>query len=291
VRGLSGLDTLAIRGPYRFDGASQGWTIPDTTMSWPAWQGVAVHNSTGHALRILVPSIPSGEFAPRSAPKGPNLRFSVRASQVGDTTAPIWGGFDAPSSHPLPPSPTALRVFLAAPTGSNTPIPFFVELRPYSDTGSIWSIHVDGLRSRAPLVLDLARSGTDTATPLWVLDDKSGRWLPFASRMDFAVGEETRRDFQILAGTSPGNQNPTRRFGLRNHGRDLAWSLPDELGRTRVKIDVFDLRGRRLRTFVDEEMDPGSYARGFELATPTSQVIVVLSAGGRREILRRLWTR
>ncbi|HQF54897.1 MAG TPA: Ig-like domain-containing protein [Fibrobacteria bacterium] len=291
VRRLSGLDTLAISGPYRFRGSEQDWTIPDTTMSWPAWQGVAVHNSTGRPLRLLVPSIPSGEFAPRNADQASRMRFSVRASQAADTTARIWGGFDASGASPLPPSPVALRVFLPAPSGSGSTLPFLADVRPYSDTGSTWTIHVDGLRPQVPLALDLARSGTDTAIPLWVRDDKSGRWLPFASRMDFAVGDEPRRDFQILAGAAPANRDIPRRFGLRNLGRDLGWSLPDEMGRVRVKIDVFDLRGRKLAGLVDEEMDPGTYVRGFALSAPTTQVVVVLSAGGRRGILRRLWMR
>ncbi|MEK7394885.1 MAG: hypothetical protein AAB214_20185, partial [Fibrobacterota bacterium] len=66
IRKLSGLDTMTIFGPYRFDASRQSWSTPDTTSFLPAWGGVAVLNSTGRPIDILVPSIASGAFAPRS---------------------------------------------------------------------------------------------------------------------------------------------------------------------------------------------------------------------------------
>jgi len=299
IRKLSGLDSLAIFGPYRFDASKQAWTTPDTTGSLPAWGGVAVLNSTGRAIDLKIPSIASGAFAARTQSLPSRWRFALGGSQGTDTAQRIWMGLDPlasagwnASDFPLPPSPTTgLRVYLPAPSGAATTSPFLTDVRPPTDSGVVWTVHVGGLRPKTPLVLDLAKTGTDTTISVWVRDVKSSRWLVASRSMDFAVGDETSREFQVVAGASPRDIVALRKFSLGNRGRALAWSLPDDMGRTRVKLELLDMLGRKTSTLLDENMDPGSYQREFAMPRSLSQQIVLLSAGGKQQAMILLRTR
>jgi hypothetical protein len=300
IRKLSLLDSIAVFGPYRFDASKQNWDLPETTFTWSAWTGVALLNSSGRALSLQVPSIASGRFAARTQTQtvAPRLRLCVTSSQGADTALGVWLGIDSSATlgwnaqdHPLPPSPCPLRLSLPPPAGSVANVPFFTGVKPFADTGVGWILHAQGLRQGTPLVLGTIRTGTDTSIAVWIHDEKSGRWLAATGRMEFAVGTETNRDFYVLVGPAPKGVGVQRTFGLVTHGRALAWSLPDEMGRTRVKIELLDMLGRKTTTLLDEEMDPGSYVREFTMPHSLAQQLVHLTAGGKQATLIRLRTR
>jgi autotransporter-associated beta strand protein len=299
IRKLSGLDTMTIFGPYRFDAARQSWSTPDTTSVLPAWGGVAVLNSTGRSVDILVPSIASGAYAPRTHASTGLFRFELTGSQGADTAQRIWMGIDAAAKvgwnnldFPLPPCPSAsLKVSMPAPFGAGTDLPFFTDVRPPTDSGARWTVRVSGIRQGIPLTIDLSSTNSDTSFHVWIRDEKSSRWLPAARGMEFAVGSETTREFQVMAGATPRDIPLSRRFSLGTSGRAIAWSLPDDMGRTRVKIELLDMLGRKTATLLDETMDPGSYVRDFPMPYSLSQQIVFLSAGGRQQALIRLRSR
>jgi len=283
---LAGSDSTSLSGPYLFDGPSQGWSIPDTTLRWGAWRGAAILNRSSKAMELQLSSVPdgpsgSGAWRARSLLSPPALRIGIQASQGGDGVSAIWAGLDKSSrSWELPPGPrSSLRASLHDPRTPATAL--LADIRVPSDSSTTWIVRLQGLTPRQPLILQSLRSGSDTLMEVWIHDDKSDRWLPLAETSEWAVGEEEERTFMILAGLPPGPRAP-RPFSVGIRGAALAWSLPDRLGRCRVRIDAFDPRGRRLGNLVDEEMDPGSYGRPLRLSSPTGQVLLVLEAGGER---------
>jgi len=289
---LAGSDSTSLSGPYLFDGPSQGWSIPDTTLRWGAWRGAAILNRSSKAMELQLSSVPdgpsgSGAWRARSLLSPPALRIGIQASQGGDGVSAIWAGLDKSSrSWELPPGPrSSLRASLHDPRTPATAL--LADIRVPSDSSTTWIVRLQGLTPRQPLILQSLRSGSDTLMEVWIHDDKSDRWLPLAETSEWAVGEEEERTFMILAGLPPGPRAP-RPFSVGIRGAALAWSLPDRLGRCRVRIDAFDPRGRRLGNLVDEEMDPGSYGRPLRLSSPTGQVLLVLEAGGERTSYRWL---
>lgn len=294
----SRLDSTAIVGPYAFDAGAQGWTIPDTARVWPAWKGAALFHSGKTGVDLLVPSIAAGAVGGRilsqsSAARaaGSVFRLSVAASQPGDTAPKVWIGVDAVGrSFPMPPVPSSgMRAALLEPGAGN--LPYLSVARRSDDTNSAWSLRVSGLAPGVPLVLDLDRHDADTAREVWIHDDKSGRWLPAGDRLEVAVGSEDERTFALRIGPAPGRTRAPRSFGFENRGQWVAWNLPDEMGRVRVRIDAYDLRGGLLESLVDEPLDPGTYARALPVRSPIHQYLLVLRAGGRRQTLLRFWRR
>lgn len=295
---LSGLDSTEIVGPYAFDAGAQGWTIPDTARVWPAWKGAALFLSGKTGADLLVPSIAAAPLGGRilshpSATRaaGPVFRLSVAASQPGDTAPQVWIGLDAVGrSFPMPPVPSAgMRAALLEPATGN--LPYLSVARRADDTNSTWTLRVSGLSPGVPLVLDLDRHDADTSREVWIHDDKSGRWLPAGDRLEVAVGSEDERTFALRIGPAPGKTRAPRIFGFENRGQWVAWSLPDEMGRVRVRIDAYDLRGGLLQSLVDEPLDPGTYTRALPVRSPIHQYLLVLRAGGRQQTLLRFWRR
>jgi len=299
VLALSGLDSSAVIGPYSFDAPAQGWTIPDTTSVWSAWTGVALFLSGEKSVELLVPSLAADAvggrvLSPKSAARTASscgFRLSIAASQPGDTAPQVWIGIDgAGSSFPMPPLPSSgIRAVLLEADGGNRA--YLSVARRTDDTNSVWNLRVSGLAPGVPLALDLRRRDEDTSRKVWIHDDKSGRWLSVAGRLEISTGSETERTFALRVGPAPGDARIVRTFGFENRGQLVSWTLPDEMGRVRVHIDAYDLRGGLLGRVVDEDLDPGSYARPLEVPSPIHQYLLVLRAGGRQKTLLRYWRR
>lgn len=291
IRARSGLDSLPVDGPYAFDGSAQGWTLTDSQASWRAWSGAAFLNSSGKAVVLQVPSIPSGTVAPRSA-RTSNfpVRVGIRASQAERASSTIWLGRSGTRTariDPLPPTPATTLV--AALRSVVRPWPLLSEIRATDDTSRTWTLSVSGLIPREPLILDIAGDGLDTALHAWVLDARSGRWFPAARRMEFAVGDEAARVFEFRA-TRPEGADAARPYSVAvRDGRRLLWTIPDEAGRQRVRIESRDLAGRLAGVLVDEAMDPGSYARDLPATAGGEPLVVRLTVGGNRR--SALWVR
>ncbi|QQS05128.1 MAG: autotransporter-associated beta strand repeat-containing protein [Fibrobacterota bacterium] len=289
---LAGADSSFLTGPYEFDGATQGWSIPDTTKRWGSWKGAAIFNRSERTVELRVPSVPDGGVGSSSARKAnavepPLLRLSVQASQAGSTSSPVWMGVDrVHRAWKLPPSPRwSLQTSVEDPKRPGSAL--LSDVRTPADSGNLWTLRVTGLTPHQPLTLRWARTGSDTSSVVWIRDDKSSRWLSVAEQTELTVGEEGERSFQVLAGAILGPRAP-RPFSVGLRGAALFWSLPDRLGRTHVRIEAFDPRGRRLAGFVDEQMDPGSYGRPFRLSSPTGQILLVLTAGTEQTSTRWL---
>lgn len=289
---LAGADSSSLTGPYEFDGATQGWSIPDTTKRWGSWKGAAIFNRSNRTVELRIPSVPDGGLGASSARKAnamepPLLRLSVQASQAGNTSSPVWMGVDRiHRAWRLPPSPRwSLQTSVEDPKRPGSAL--LSDVRTPADSGNLWTLRVSGLTPHQPLTLRWARTGTDTATVVWIRDDKSSRWLSVAEQTELTIGEEDERSFQVLAGAVLGPRAP-RPFSVGLRGAALFWSIPDRLGRTHVRIEAFDPRGRRLASLVDEQMDPGSYGRAFRLSSPTGQVLLVLTAGTEQTTSRWL---
>lgn len=298
VLSASGLDSSEIVGPYAFDAPAQGWTIPDTSRVWPAWKGVALFLAGAKAADLLVPSLSAEAAGGRTFAKSAarvqadgGFRLSVSAAQPGDTASKVWIGVAATArSYPMPSMPAfGMRSVLLEP--GNGSLPFLSVVRGSDEADPSWTWHLSGLAPGVPLVLDLSREDADTARQVWLHDVKSDRWLPAAGRLEIAVGAETERTFAFRAGPSPEGRGIARAFGFENRGPLVAWSLPDEMGRVRVRIDAYDLRGCLLENVVDEELDPGAYARVLPVRSPIHQYLLVLRAGGRKQTLLRCWRR
>jgi hypothetical protein len=292
VRKQSNLDSLAVYGPYAFDGAGKSWSIPDTATVWKAWSGAVMLNSSGRKITFNVPGIAFVPASARVAGVGASgFRIGLRGWQRSDDTARLWMGIAsamdvAPRNltHPLPPVP-GRELVMAIPAARAGGAPLFADTRPPSDSGARWTIDVSGLRADTPLTIDLAKTGSDTTTQVWILDVKSSRWLEYEPRMSFAVGSETTRQFMILAGAAPQSILDLSKFGIASRSHGISWRIPQDMGRTRVRIDFYDIEGKILLRLVDEEMDPGAYSRDFSMPFPTQRSIAVLRAGGRQMTL------
>jgi len=296
----SGFDASGVRGPYGYDPVARIWSTPDTTRTLKAWKGVAVYNATSRAIALRIPGIESvGGVAARAMAATNSFRLGIRGWQMGGDTTGVWVGIDSTAQNgldgfdnPTPPVPSkALALALQAPVGARAAQSFFTDVRPMSDTGTSWSLRLTGLQANRPVSLGFARETIDSTIPVWIFDAKSGRWLEASGNLDFAVGQETSREFKVLVGAAPGIRPDMSRFGLASRAHGLAWYIPDGMGRTRVKIDLYDLRGRRVLSFVDEDMDPGIYSRDIAQVFALSRMVVVLDAGGLRKTIGTILTR
>jgi hypothetical protein len=294
VKTLSGLDTLQVYGPYGYDGAGKTWSVPDTFQTWRAWTGIAMLNSTGRTVTLDIPSIPPSTSSARALSSSAQLRLGIVGWQKANDTARVWVGIDPAANagmnkfdNPVPPIPDrVLAMTLPARNGATGSL--FTDVQAPADTGVVWTVHVSGLLPKVPLNLQLSKIGSDTTLPIWVLDVKSGRWIEYQPQLNFAVGSETQRDFQVRASlTAPPNLDLSR-FGLENRAGGLSWYIPQSMGRTRVLINFYDLRGRIVFHFVDEAMDPGAYTRSIGARLPRTEMIAVLRAGGRQSSLGTL---
>lgn len=298
VRQQSGLDSLAVYGPYGFDGVSKAWSVPDTAKVWKAWSGVAMLNSTGHAVTLNVPGIaPTTASAREASMTSSQFRLGLRGWQRSDDTVRVWMGIDPALDtaknrldNPLPPMPGS-ELAMSMPSAKAGGAPLFTDVRAPTDSGVKWTIHVSGLRAKTPLLINLAKTGPDTSLAVWILDEKSGRWLEYEPQMSFAVGSETQREFQVVAGAAPRVLLDLTRFGLVNRPHGVSWYIPQDMGRTRVRIDLYDIQGRDLLRLVDEDMDPGAYGRDITQRFPTERLITVLRAGGRHSTLGAMQVR
>lgn len=284
---LSGIDTMDVAGPYGFDGAKQEWTLPESTTTLRAWKGVALLNTSGRTLELRVPSVAPAAVAARATARTIPVRIAVRSAQGGRSSARIWMGIDPACvaagcrSHPMPPSPgNALDLHLPS-RGSRADGAFLADVRGVTDSVQKWAIHIEGLVPDVPLLLEVERSGTDTSMPVLVRDDKADRWLRLGSRMEFAVGGESKRTFTFLAGGDVSLLGRGGLFALQARGRSVRWCIPPEMGRTQVRIELRDLAGRRTELLLDETMDAGSYVRELGVPATSSPRLVVLRAGGR----------
>lgn len=284
---LSGIDAADVSGPYGFDGAKQEWTLPESSSTLRAWKGAALLNSTARTLLLRIPSVAPDLLSARTAARSIPLRVALRSGQGARSSARIWMGIDpacvgACRNHPMPPSPgTTLDLHLPPPAGARFGGAFLSDVRAVTDSVQKWTVHLDGLASDVPLLLEAERSGTDTATPILVRDDKADRWYRLASRMEFAVGRESKRTFTFLAGGDVSLLGRGGAFAVQARGRTVRWCIPPEMGRTRVRIEIRDLAGRRTELLLDETMDAGSYARDMGAPVTSSPRLVVLRAGGR----------
>ena len=294
VKTLSGLDTLQVYGPYSYDGADKTWSVPDTFQTWRAWTGIALLNSTGRTVTLDVPSIPPSASSARAMAASTQFRLGIVGWQKANDTARVWVGIDPAAAagmnkydNPVPPIPDRILA-MTLPARNGAAGSLFTDVQPPADTGVVWTVHVSGLLPKVPLNLQLSKIGSDTALPIWVLDVKSGRWIEYQPQMNFAVGSETQRDFQVRASlTAPPNLDLSR-FGLENRAGALSWYIPQSMGRTRVLINFYDLRGRIVFHFVDEAMDPGAYTRAIGARLPRTEMIAVLRAGGLQSSLGTL---
>jgi hypothetical protein len=86
----------------------------------------------------------------------------------------------------------------------------------------------------------------------------------------------------VVGGVRPAAPSLTR-FGIQAGRYAIRWQIPSSMGRTRVRVELFDLRGRRVRAIVDESQDPGEYSAYLtNNGLPKMPLIVLLEAGGRR---------
>jgi hypothetical protein len=284
---LSGIDTADISGPYGFDAARQEWTLPESSSTLRSWKGAALLNSTSRTLVLRVPSVAPGLFAARAAARNIPVRIAARTAQGGRSSTRVWMGIDPACSggcriHPMPPSPAAaLDLHLRLPRGHRPDGAGLSDMRGATDSVQQWSVHVEGLLPEVPLVLEIERTGADTALAILVRDDKADRWHRLAPRMEFAVGGESKRTFTFLAGADPSLLRRGGPFALQARGRSVRWSIPPEMGRTRVRIELRDFAGRRTQLLLDETMDPGFYVRDLGIPATSSPRIVLLRAGGR----------
>ena len=72
---------------------------------------------------------------------------------------------------------------------------------------------------------------------------------------------------------------------MASRARGIAWYLPEGIGRGRVTLELYDLNGRRVAKLVDEELDPGAYARDIRTPLAFGRMVAVLNAGGQRRTL------
>jgi len=288
----SRLTGLQVSGPYAFAPETQSWSLPDTTRRLKAWHGVLVRNNTDSTIVLKFPSLSwqtlgsrTMSFAPRSQ------RFDLIASQAGYDSARINAGIDSAASagidaqdHPLPPTP-GRRFTMAFPTtlaGGRT-MDFMTDVRPSSDSATRWTIHVAGLKAGVPLALRAVASAGSAGTPIWLVDQKSQAVVDWTNSVEFAVGDETERAFTLVVGGKRPVAPSLTRFGIECGRYDIRWQVPTSMGRTQVRVELLDLRGRRVRTIVDEQQDPGEYSTYLtNHGLSKMPLIAILEAGGRR---------
>jgi len=281
VRAASGLDSLAVSGPYPYDGSGSSWRLPDSLSRLVAWSGCAVHNGTGRDVVLRIPSVGAMLPAARQASPTPQAAVALRWSQGGRTSSWIRMGLlpggAVERAYPLPPSPaSSLRASILDSRAGSALLGDFV---PDAGQAREWSLRLEGLQAGEPLVLEAVREGSDTAVAIRLRDEKSGRWLPLPLQTDFATAGEPIRGFTVVVGGLARVPSPGLPLAVSVRAGRLHWTLPAEGGRVRVRIELRDPSGRLVAIPVDETMDPGSYARDLGVARATRARVVVLRAG------------
>jgi hypothetical protein len=288
----SKLNARQVSGPYAFAPETQAWSLPDTTRRLKAWHGVLVRNNTDSTIVLRFPSLSWQSLGSRTMAFAPrSRRFDLTATQAGYDSARINAGIDSTASvgldaldNPLPPTP-GRRFTMAFPTsmpGGRT-MDFLTDVRPASDSATRWTFHVGGLKPGVPLLLRAASASGSGGTPIWIVDQKSQVVLDWTNSVEFAVGDETERAFTLVVGGKRPVAPLLTKFGIECGRYDVRWQVPSSMGRTQVRVDLVDLRGRRIRTLVDEQQDPGEYSAYLSnFGLSKMPLIVLLEAGGRR---------
>ena len=290
----SRIDSTLLAGPYGYDPISRSWSTPETTRVVKAWKGMCVFNGSAVSMVLRMPSIAAAAMPAGRGLATSSIRLGVKAWQSGgNDSGRVWVGIDSGARTGIdrldniqPPIPgKSLNLSMPAPAGAVFAGRYFTDVRPPSDSGVSWNLRLDGLQPNKTVNLALFRGAADSSMPVWIQDVKSGRWLEAGETMDFAGGQETSREFVLLAGAAPLKRPDLSRFGLAGRARGIAWYLPDGLGRGRVTLELYDLNGRRIAKLVDEELDPGVYARDIRTPLAFGRMIAVLTAGGQRRTL------
>jgi hypothetical protein len=246
---------VASRRIYYSDNGGDSWTLI-TSSPGPSpysWDISAIPNGIQYRVRVLL----ADDGAPAlSASDGSNANFTINRPG-GDTRGPVvLAGSIVVNPNPvLIPNPAMLSATISDVYAGNANI-----------QGAEWSSGA----SPAPAGSGSAMSGTFT-TPLvtatatldsnalspgtetlWVRGrDAAGNWgnavsvVVRVNEQSTAVNELVPRQFALY----PGNPNP---FALQT---GLRLDVPRS---GHVRLEIFDVNGRRLRTLVDAVLSPGS---------------------------------
>lgn len=283
ARRLSALDSLGIVGPYLRDGTTQTWLFPEPAGELPAWTGAAVHNPRRESVVLRLPSRPDLKPAARAARTTDGAVVSLRWVQ-GDRASswvrvgvyPEDAGLAA-RSYPIPPTPE--RALAAWILGPRDGVGLLGDFRVDRGGANEWTLHLEGVGSDAPLVLETSRDGGDTALSAQLREGVSGAWSPLVANMPMREGAGTR-SFTLALGGPSRLSRPLGGLAVGVRAGMLEWTLPADGGRIRVRIELRDLSGRLVSVPVDEVMDPGTYRRGLGVPRGSRARIVVLRAAG-----------
>lgn len=278
-----------VEGPFLFDG--EGGFIPNQTTLDP-WNGYFVLNETPEPVVLRLPARPARSSpqtaapAARAAGSGYALTLSVVLpdgrrdvhNRVG-THAHAEDGRDPLDASEPPPIGTHVR--LSVREGERRLAHSF---RAPSENGQVWDLELSTSEVRArDLTATLTVTGTASLPAghrVFVVDPTGAASLPVVDgrvRVVLPAGAEARR-LRLIVGTDafaartsdvalnaphrtlllPGSPNPVR------SRLDVPYTLA---ARSAVRIDVFDILGRRVRRLVDREQAPGAHRAVWDVRT------------------------
>ena len=138
-----------------------------------------------------------------------------------------------------------------------------------TNNGASWSAVNTGLTNS--LVLSLAVSGTN----LFAGTSRGGVWRRPLSEMITSV-ERTSTDLPAYFSLEQNYPNPF------NPSTTISFNIPQQ---SHVKLVIYDVLGRDVRTLVDEEKQPGRYSVSFDASNlPSGVYLYRLQAGNFSEV-------
>jgi len=287
----SGAAADSIMGLYAYDPVKKLWSDPSQTRKMEPWEGYLVRNMSAASLTISVPSYAYGTQLSRGmAKRSGEVRLTINAAD--STQSPfnrIIAGYGLeqaaesydPADYMQPPRPDApLHVYFEKAGWGRYSGRYMTDMRPPIIDGARWDFTVDDQPAEQGITLSVHGLAQCADSLVSCLCDMK-RCLVFPLKQDSALtyysAADERRDFRFLVGTEAYIEREIVHFRrmpssfalMQNypnplrHSTTIAFQIPAIDGGKRLwvraRLEVFDMRGRRVTLLLDERKEPGYY--------------------------------
>jgi hypothetical protein len=296
-------------GPYTYEAG--GWIPPTKIDRLEPWRGYYVYNSGDTSVTMQIPSLRyvSKPLLEKKAmvEAGTELEWIVSSAKGRDYrnyfgfSSGAGNDYDAGLDCPKAGSPEsdAPVTWFSRPEFGSISSRFQTDFTSRNDGGAVWTAVVGGLQKNARYQCDVAGLfGKDDSVRVMLVDRHAGTVYDArtGSYSFVALEKETQREIEIVAGSQDFTDRYTKNLhllpsklaltALMQRGSMLIrYSLPWSEMVIPIRIDMFDLRGRLIKTIVKENKEPGVHTAVWDWkhqGGASGLYFIRLNAGGKR---------
>ena len=318
----------AVDPPVAYDGTQpSGEEYQYGVQVLEPWQGYFVYNPTGEPLSLAVPPVeatseneaPTGSAARTAASQTPSGAYRLQLHAALDTGDEVlrdrqnWIGF-APTANgsrtvvpEAPPIGKHVRLSIQPDDGPR----LAQSLKPTGRAGQHWDVTVSAQVEEAfftekTVTLTFAETGTlPDGFQRYVLDLSDRSFVPTrggAATVRLTKAHPTRH-LRVILGTESMAETVAHDIPLQEIETTLHAPAPNPMQgsttltyavkeQTSVRIEVYDVLGRRIRTLVDQTRCPGQYTvtwnAGANSGSVASGMYFIRMEAGTETVTRKL---